>query len=223
MSTLPIAEVFGPTIQGEGPAAGQNAAFIRFAGCNLSCSWCDTAWTWDGSQHPDYRDAAEVAAQAGALARLVVLTGGEPLLQQRRPGWSELLRTLRRRIHIETNGTRLPDAQTFASAELIVVSPKLDNAGSHRGHQSRRMAEGWAGHANVALKVVCLDADDVDRACELALAMGVPTDRTWVMPEGATAEALVSRWPVIAAAAAERGINATHRLHVLAWGNERGH
>ncbi len=44
---LLISEVFGPTLQGEGPSAGQAAAFVRLGACNLSCAWCDTAYTWN--------------------------------------------------------------------------------------------------------------------------------------------------------------------------------
>jgi 7-carboxy-7-deazaguanine synthase len=48
---LVVSEVFGPTIQGEGPHAGQRAAFVRLGGCNLTCTWCDTAYTWDARRY----------------------------------------------------------------------------------------------------------------------------------------------------------------------------
>ena len=44
---LVVAEVFGPTFQGEGPSTGQRAGFVRLGRCNLDCSWCDTPYTWD--------------------------------------------------------------------------------------------------------------------------------------------------------------------------------
>lgn len=49
--SLVVSEVFGPTHQGEGPHAGQLCAFVRLMGCNLSCSWCDTPYTWDASRY----------------------------------------------------------------------------------------------------------------------------------------------------------------------------
>src|SRR5690606_39988469 len=49
MSKIPVIEIFGPTIQGEGMVIGQKTMFVRTAGCDYSCSWCDSAFTWDGS------------------------------------------------------------------------------------------------------------------------------------------------------------------------------
>ena len=48
--TLRVAEVFGPTFQGEGPSAGRRAAFIRLSGCGVGCTWCDEPQTWDWSR-----------------------------------------------------------------------------------------------------------------------------------------------------------------------------
>lgn len=48
--TIPVLEIFGPTIQGEGMVIGQKTMFVRTAGCDYSCSWCDSKFTWDGSE-----------------------------------------------------------------------------------------------------------------------------------------------------------------------------
>lgn len=232
--TLAVAELFHRTVQGEGPAAGRTASFLRLMGCNLSCSWCDSPFTWDASrfdlrQETEQLDAATIADQLDNEPGILVLTGGEPLLQQRRPAFRDLLDLMADRgrpVHIETNGTVEPTGHTLARSELIVVSPKLPNAGPHRGHQSPMIATGMAlagsVSSNVVLKVVVRDEDDVARAVEMADAIDWSRRRVWVMPEGTTVEALQARWPVIAAVAAKYGINASHRLHVLAWGDERG-
>jgi 7-carboxy-7-deazaguanine synthase len=231
--TLPLSEIFGPTIQGEGPAAGRSAWFVRFGGCNLSCSWCDSAYTWDSSRY-ELRKEIRQTPLTEILARipdgtLVILTGGEPLLQQGGPQWRRLLTALRDRdctLHVETNGTIAPNDVSRAMVELFVVSPKLSNAGPHRGHQNPQLHPGWstvAGDGQAHLKVVCESAGDVDHAAALAWGCGWPAQQVWVMPEGITARELNRRWLVIAEAAAQHGINATHRLHVLAWGSKRGH
>ncbi|RKN55078.1 7-carboxy-7-deazaguanine synthase QueE, partial [Streptomyces klenkii] len=89
---LIVAERFGvdrPTFQGEGPSMGEPAVFIRLSRCNLSCGWCDTPWTWDWERYDPRAESAghsveDLAAWAlGAPTGLVVVTGGEPLLQQR--------------------------------------------------------------------------------------------------------------------------------------------
>jgi organic radical activating enzyme len=88
---LLVAETFGdknPTFQGEGPSCGTPAVFIRLSRCNLACSWCDTKYTWDWAHYDPRKESARLAVAAlaeWALSMrpgLVVITGGEPLLQQ---------------------------------------------------------------------------------------------------------------------------------------------
>ncbi|MGH3922689.1 MAG: 7-carboxy-7-deazaguanine synthase QueE, partial [Pseudonocardiaceae bacterium] len=69
---LLIAEQFGPTFQGEGPSVGQQALFIRLSSCNLSCSWCDTPYTWDWTRFDPRVESRRVPAEdllAWALER----------------------------------------------------------------------------------------------------------------------------------------------------------
>lgn len=229
MTTLPIVEVFGPTLQGEGPSAGRAAYFVRFAGCNLSCSWCDTAYTWDASR-ADLRAETMLMTVESILDALpgqlpVVLTGGEPLLQQSQRAWGDLLGQLGgRAIWVETNGTIAPSAETLARATQIVVSPKLANAGQHRGRQDPRVHPAFtilAADTRVHLKIVCATEADVAEATRFGRTLGYSDERIWVMPQAATREHLVDRWPTIAEAAAREGVNATTRLHVLAWDEQR--
>ncbi|WP_455663103.1 putative 7-carboxy-7-deazaguanine synthase QueE [Pradoshia sp.] len=94
------------SIDGEGPTSGELAAFIRFEGCNLRCTWCDTKYSWDGSCSYEDQDAEGIYQYIkDSGARNVTLTGGEPLLQKDMFHLLDLLSldsTLH--IHIETNG-----------------------------------------------------------------------------------------------------------------------
>lgn len=231
---LPVAEVFR-TVQGEGPAAGHLATFVRLTGCNLSCRWCDTPYTWDAARYDLRAETRHVPVGellAMVVARgtdgLVVLTGGEPLLQQHRSAWTRLLTRLADTwpVHLETNGTILPSPFTLAHTACLVVSPKLSHAGPHRGHQDAALPAGWAAvfaRSTVHAKIVCRDAVDVGDAVALARGAGCPPDRLWVMPEGTDTDTILRRWPGICEAAVHHGVNVTCRLHVLAWGDRRGH
>lgn len=53
MREIPVLEIFGPTIQGEGMVVGRKTMFVRTAGCDYRCAWCDSAFTWDGSAKED--------------------------------------------------------------------------------------------------------------------------------------------------------------------------
>ena len=76
---LPVMESFY-TLQGEGHFQGQAAYFIRLAGCDVGCVWCDVKESWDAQVHP-VRDVRDIAVEAAAHpARIVVVTGGEPLM-----------------------------------------------------------------------------------------------------------------------------------------------
>lgn len=229
--TLPVAEIFGPTVQGEGPYAGRRARFVRFGGCNLSCVWCDTPYTWDGGRF-DLRSQIKpmsVDAILDLLAPerdLVVLTGGEPLLYAELPAFTRLLQRLAEigcAIHVETNATRVPPQSVVELVDVFVLSPKLGHARTHTGGAMLHRA--WADIATrteVHLKIVCQDRRDVHTASVLATSVSCSGDRTWVMPLGNTADELASRWTEILDAAIEYGVNATHRLHILAWGDIRG-
>ena len=116
-----VKEMFGPTLQGEGAHAGSPCVFLRFAVCNLACTWCDTDFRPEGAR----RFAAdEIARELERLdvhgSRMVVVTGGEPALH-----WDEgLAATLGAagfRTHMESNGTR----PLRAPVDWLTVSPKV--------------------------------------------------------------------------------------------------
>src|SRR5690606_32140809 len=79
MRDLPVMEHFY-TIQGEGAFTGAAAYFIRLAGCDVGCVWCDVKESWDMNAHPSYSIDEIVRWPVEAGAELVVITGGEPLM-----------------------------------------------------------------------------------------------------------------------------------------------
>lgn len=111
------------TIQGEGPFAGMPAVFVRLAGCNLQCPWCDTNYTVGRQTHST--DEIVEIVKGIRSAGLVVLTGGEPFRQPIGPLCKQLILE-GFQVQIETNGTMAPAHPIFQvkDAVAIVCSPK---------------------------------------------------------------------------------------------------
>jgi 7-carboxy-7-deazaguanine synthase len=118
--TLRIVEIF-PSLQGEGLRQGEPTIFVRLAGCNLKCSFCDTKYAWRGGS--DF-SLSEISAKIEKFRRRfpvhwVSLTGGEPFIQDLRP-LTRLLKKQKLKIQVETNGTLYYPL----SADWFTVSPK---------------------------------------------------------------------------------------------------
>lgn len=106
MAEFKIAEHF-VSINGEAAHAGELALFIRFTGCNLCCSYCDTAWANSpDAPHTVYTTEALADLVRASGVQNVTLTGGEPLLQEHLPELLQALHALDVRVEIETNGSR---------------------------------------------------------------------------------------------------------------------
>jgi organic radical activating enzyme len=99
---LQLAEIFY-SIQGEGTWSGTPAVFVRLAGCNLACTFCDTDYALKFLASVD--GVVRMVAETGGDCPMVILTGGEPLAQEETPALIEALRREGRRVHIESNGT----------------------------------------------------------------------------------------------------------------------
>jgi organic radical activating enzyme len=116
-----VKEMFGPTLQGEGAHAGRACVFLRFAACNLACTWCDTDFAAEGAER--IAEPAAIAARLVELdahrSRTVIVTGGEPTLQYDAP-LADALHAAGFRVHMETNGTRAP----AGAVDWLTVSPK---------------------------------------------------------------------------------------------------
>jgi 7-carboxy-7-deazaguanine synthase len=118
ITALPVMEHFY-TLQGEGVHQGKAAYFIRLAGCDVGCVWCDVKDSWDSTRHPllEIDFLVEQVKQAGSP--IAVITGGEPLLHD----LQELTRQLQNagfKTHMETSGS----SPLSGSWDWITLSPK---------------------------------------------------------------------------------------------------
>lgn len=223
-----VNEIFGPTVQGEGPSAGKRCGFLRVSGCNLTCSWCDTPYTWDwtGQNGQAFNKENETHSMSvydilyeltGMGVDLVVVSGGEPMMQQE--ALNPVIKRLRAsgfEVEVETNGTIQPkiDPTRFN------VSPKLAHSGVRDKIRFKPdVLKSYVGQS--IFKFVCQNLTDLDEVAKIATEVGIPNKDIWIMPEGRDAKTLMSHAEVITDEAIIRGWNITGRLHVMTWGSRR--
>jgi organic radical activating enzyme len=115
---LPVMETFY-TVQGEGAYAGAPAFFIRLAGCDVGCVWCDVKESWDADKHPLHLVESLVEAVSKSGAAICVITGGEPTLHNL-DALTQALRAKGVRTHLETSGTQ----PLTGEWDWITFSPK---------------------------------------------------------------------------------------------------
>ncbi len=149
-----VVEVFR-SLQGEGRNQGRPTVFLRLAGCNLACRWCDTPYARDGGEERGGADVVEAVRDVAGPCRLVCVTGGEPLLQQE--PLVPVLAALAREgfsCEIETNGT-IPFEASQAHA-AITMDVKCPSSGE-TSDLSLLAALGTGD----AVKFVVADLDDL--------------------------------------------------------------
>jgi organic radical activating enzyme len=164
-TSLPVMETFY-TVQGEGAFAGAPAYFIRLAGCDVGCVWCDVKESWDETRHPKQQVEDLVTAVVASGAPLCVITGGEPLMHNL-DALTEGLRKHGIRTHLETSGTQ-PLSGVW---DWITFSPKKFKAPLNEFFT-----------ASHELKVIVNHASDLDWAAGHAEIMPTET-MLYLQPE----------------------------------------
>jgi organic radical activating enzyme len=117
-AAYPVMEAFY-TLQGEGAHTGKAAYFIRLAGCDVGCVWCDVKESWDARKHPMLSVADIVAKATLHPARVAVITGGEPLMHPLGP-LTQALKQVGFTVHLETSGAH----PLSGELDWICLSPK---------------------------------------------------------------------------------------------------
>lgn len=226
------------SLQGEGPSIGRPVAFVRLSRCNLSCSWCDTAYTWrfEGDNRP-HRDGVsferkanqvvlseeEVAERIMALGQdRLVITGGEPLLQG--AALARMVALLQgMTVEIETNGTVDPHAALDPLVAQYNVSPKLAHSGNDPANAlipERLLA--WAQEPKAWFKFVIAAPEQVQEVLALAARYEIAPGRIYLMPEGTDSATLRTREAWLAPLALQHGLRLSDRMHIHLYGDTRG-
>jgi 7-carboxy-7-deazaguanine synthase len=243
-----VSEIFGPTIQGEGVGAGRNCLFIRLALCNLECTWCDTAYTWaftpekaaktqsgieyNRNAESYYMDRIDVLSALHARwpirswPTMIVVSGGEPLIQANDKELIDLLaylRSLGHEVHIETAGTITPPGPLNNVVSQYNVSPKLEHSGNLLNKRIKWAALTWFAECPRAwFKFVVRSVDDLNEVDALVKNHGIIARRVQIMPEGVHCDDVLRVAREVASGAVRRGYGLSLRSHILVWGNGRG-
>lgn len=205
------------SLQGEGVSCGSPAVFLRLAGCNLACRWCDTKYSWGGGLS---LPPAELAPRIAALCppRLII-TGGEPLLQQDELGELLALLPAELPIEVETNGTLSPPAELRERVTQWNVSPKLPHAGNAAKQALRpEVLAAFAELPNAWFKLVVRGEEDWPAIAVL----GLPRERLLLMPCADSRAVLEQRRPAIAQMCLRHGVRLGERLHLVLWDTRKG-
>lgn len=238
---IPVLEIFGPTIQGEGMVIGQKTMFVRTAGCDYRCSWCDSAFTWDGSAKADIRlmsvedIVVELNALGGSNFSHVTLSGGNPALLSGLGALVALLHEKGIAVAVETQGSRWQD--WLAEIDQVTLSPKPPSSGmtTDWGALDHIVAKlsARANPYSQSLKVVAFDEADLAYAKQVHarypdipffLQVGNPDVRRMDIRQH-TADLLDRYEQLIEQVVSDPELNNVRvlpQLHALVWGNKRG-
>lgn len=251
-SSLLVSEIFGTTVQGEGPSIGKLCVFLRLGGCNQHCHWCDTPYTWRFSdQFPhdwdivyDKNKELKTMVPEAVVVELLkvglrpgvmlVISGGEPMLQAEQVhsflDWmGRSLDTAPRpegvmsRIEIETAGTLWHEGLGNSANVFFNVSPKLENSGNSKELRYRpEVLDKFAMAGHAIFKFVVVSLGDFAEIDEIVASTMIRKEQVYIMPEGSSREKFIESQQRVAQAAIDRGYNLTTRLHILLWDKKRG-
>ncbi len=168
MSKIPVMEIFGPTIQGEGMVIGQKTMFVRTAGCDYACSWCDSAFTWNGTAKDEIKmlSAEEIWSElkriGGSGFSFVTISGGNPALIKNMENLIEILKDHEIKVCLETQGSRWQN--WFMEIDELTISPKPPSSGMNTDFavldQIVEKVTSRSSNQHLSLKVVVFDDTD---------------------------------------------------------------
>ena len=233
MSKLRVSEHFY-SIQGEGPTVGVPAVFVRLQGCNLNCGinngqWvCDTLDVWKkGVAHDLINWQALVNnhySNALSLGAHLVITGGEPLLQQDALiQWLSVFKTCPF-IEVETNGSVMPKADLIPFVSQWNVSPKLSNSGEAvEDRLNFEVLNYFLDMDNAIFKFVIGSETDIHEIKRLGQSFDeLPIRRKYLMPAADTKKNLELMYPDIIQWAKHHGFSLSQRFHLSIWDQTTG-
>jgi len=236
----PVMEIFGPTIQGEGMVIGQKTMFVRTAGCDYSCSWCDSKFTWDGSEKDNIRmlESEEIVQELDELAAgrygHVTISGGNPGLLKSLSELIDLLHQKGHKVALETQGSKWQP--WFNDIDELTISPKPPSSGMVTNYKVldeiiQTLESEQKGR--YSLKVVIFNDNDFDYAVDLYKRypeadwyLQVGNDDLITLDDTALVSHLLQKYEALIDQVMENKelnhVKVLPQLHTYLWGNKRG-
>ncbi|GGI39317.1 7-carboxy-7-deazaguanine synthase QueE [Mammaliicoccus stepanovicii] len=168
MPKIPVLEIFGPTIQGEGSVIGKKTMFVRTSGCDYRCSWCDSSFTWDGSAKEDIQllEPEDIISTLDELApnkyQHVTISGGNPALIKNIGPLVKALQERNIKTALETQGSKFQDWMT--EIDDLTISPKPPSSGMKPNLPILDDVINKCNLESLSLKVVIFDDEDYNFA-----------------------------------------------------------
>ncbi len=229
-TNLQVSEEF-LSIQGEGKTCGVRAVFLRLSGCVCTCTWCDTEEVWKRGDFYEPHELMVLFKEKGYIDAIakgahLVLTGGDPLMQQTR--LSEFLILLFAQlgmipyIEVETEAVIQPKQALDQWVRQYNVSPKLANSGMPIARRFIKGVFAWHSHDTRSFfKIPVSTEADVDEFEKLAegenLRILRERNALWLLPLSNHRENWQKKAPVLAEVAMRRGYNLSPRLQLTIW------
>ncbi|WP_066287643.1 7-carboxy-7-deazaguanine synthase QueE [Bacillus sp. FJAT-29937] len=237
MSKIPVMEIFGPTIQGEGMVIGQKTMFVRTAGCDYSCAWCDSSFTWDGSGKDliTQMDAEEIWAELKRMGEerfsFVTISGGNPALLKNLSELVDLLKENSIKVGLETQGSKWQE--WFYNIDELTISPKPPSSKMVTNFDMLDEIIGKLHTRQISLKVVIFNDEDFNyakklhkRYPEVPFFLQVGNDDIATVDQDTLVHQLLEKYSwLIDKVVEDRDLNNVKvlpQLHTYIWGNKRG-
>lgn len=241
MAKIPFLEVFGPTIQGEGMVIGKKTMFIRTYGCDYGCSWCDTKYTWDGSEKHNVRRATAeemyqlLLDEAGDKSfSHVTVSGGNPaLIGKAMQEFIDLCHSKGVKVGLETQGSIWKD--WFKDIDDLTISPKPPSSLMKTNFDilDDIVSKLLVAKVNFSLKIVYFNDEDKEYAKDVFkryrgsnipyyLSVGNTDPYTDKDITKMLIDKLDELWEVVMNEPAFNDVQALPQLHAIVWGNKRG-
>lgn len=249
MTTFPISEIFGPTIQGEGAMIGRQTLFVRFVGCDYKCAWCDTKY----AAFPDHIKEERAAGRVSNMSKNEIVLACLKLTDQARhwitfsggnPALFDTLQLIARlqasgyRVAMETQGSKMPYPTAIRALDHLILSPKPPSSEMTTDLGALREISAAVPIQRRSIKIVVFDELDLEYAVmireqfpdddQFFLSAGTPQDESLLRSSVELENVILRRTAWVADQLKTKyydslhGVGVLPQLHVLLWGAERG-